>query len=70
MLWFWLNVPLAVAFVGAWCAIPLAKVLRNPDWGPERADGYRVQHAEPERVGAVVRSEPRVNALALAGTQR
>ena len=48
MLWFWLNVPLAVAFIGAWCGIPLAKVLRNPDWGPERADGYRVQPAEPE----------------------
>ena len=35
-MWFWLNVPLAVAFVGAWCGIPLAKVLRNPDWGPQR----------------------------------
>lgn len=35
MVWFWLNVPLAVAFVGAWCEIPLAKVLQNPDWGPQ-----------------------------------
>lgn len=70
MLWFWLCVPLAVAFVGAWCGIPLAKVLRNPDWGPERADGYRVQPAEPEPAVAVVRSEPRVDALALAGMQR
>jgi hypothetical protein len=70
MLWFWLNVPLAVAFIGAWCGIPLVKVLRNPDWGPERADGYRVQPAEPKPAGAVVRSEPRVDALALAGMQR
>ena len=70
MLWFWLNVPLAMAFIGAWCGIPLAKVLRNPDWGPQPADGYRVQPVEPERAGAVVRSEPRVGALALAGTQR
>ncbi len=69
MLWFWLNVRLAVAFIGAWCGIPLAKVLRNPDWGPERA-GHCVQPAEPEPAGAVVRSEPRVDALALAGMQR
>ena len=48
MLWFWLNVPLAVAFIGAWCGIPLAKVLRNPDWGPDPADGHRVQPAGPE----------------------
>ena len=76
---FWLNVPLAVAFTrglvrdwrGRSCARPpLAKVLRNPDWGPERAGGYRVQLAEPGQAGAVVRSEPRVDALALAGMQR
>ncbi len=70
MLWFWLNVPLAVAFVGAWCGIPLAMVLRNPDWGPEPSDGCCVQPAEPEPAGAVHRSEPRVEALALAGMQR
>lgn len=69
MLWFWLNVPLAAAFFGAWCGIPLAKVLRNPDGGSGRPDGYRVQPAGPEPAGAVVRSEPRVDALALAGLQ-
>jgi hypothetical protein len=63
-------VPLAVAFVGAWCGIPLVKVLRNPDWGPVPADGHRVQAAGPEPAGAIVRSEPRVDAVALAGTQR
>jgi hypothetical protein len=70
MLWFWLNVPLAVAFIGAWCGIPLAKVLRTPDGGPERAGGHCVQPAEPAPAGAVVGSEPRVDALALAGMQR
>jgi hypothetical protein len=69
MVWFWLNVPLAVAFFGAWCGIPLAKVLRNPDWGPQRADGYRVQPAGSEPAAAVHRSEPQVDALALAGLQ-
>lgn len=69
-MWFWLNVPLAVAFFGAWCGIPLAKVLRKPDWGRQRADGHRAQPAEPESVGAVVRGEPLVGALALAGMQR
>ena len=49
MVWFWLNVPLAVAFIGAWCGIPLAKVLRHPDWGPQPADGHRVQPAGPAR---------------------
>lgn len=70
MMWFGLNVPLAAAFVGAWCGIPLAKVLRNPGWGPQRAGAHRVQPAEPESVSAVVRGEPRVGALALAGMQR
>jgi hypothetical protein len=68
MLWFWLNVPLAVAFIGAWCGIPLAKVLRNPDWGMAPADGYCVHPAEPQPAGTVARSEPRVDAPALAGT--
>jgi len=70
MLWFWLNVPLAVAFFGAWCGIPLAKVLRNPDWGSDRADGHHVQPAEPKLADAILCSEPRVDALALAGMQR
>jgi len=58
MLWFWLNVPLAVAFVGAWCGIPLAMVLRTRDQGPEQADGHSVEPAEPEPTGAVHRGEP------------
>ena len=70
MMWFWLNVPLAVAFVGAWCGIPLAKVLRNPEWGPQQPGGHRVQPAGPERAVAAGRSEPQTDALALAGMPR
>jgi hypothetical protein len=70
MVWLWLSVPLAVAFFGAWCGIPLAKVLRNPDWGPERADGHRVQAAEPKPAAPVYRSDPQVDAPALAGMPR
>jgi hypothetical protein len=29
--WFWLNIPLAVAFFLAWSGIPLWLVLRHPD---------------------------------------
>jgi len=70
MVWFWLNVPLAVAFFGAWCGIPFAKVLRNPDWGPQRADGYRVHPAGPAPAGAGADGGRRVGAPALAGTGR
>jgi hypothetical protein len=70
MVWFWLNAPLAVVFVGAWCGVPLAKVLRNPDWGPQRAGDHRVQPAGPQAAVAVGRSQPRVKAPALAGMPR
>ena len=70
MVWFWLNVPLAVTFFVAICGIPLAKVLRNPDWGPQRADAHYVQIAEPAPAAAIHRSEPPVEALALAGMPR
>jgi hypothetical protein len=60
MMWFWLNVPLMVAFFGAMCGIPLAKVLLNPEWGPGRA----AVAAEP--AGAVFREEPQVPELVLA----
>ena len=70
MVWFWLNVPLAVAFIGAWCGIPLAKVLRNPDWGAQRADGHPLRPARPEPTAAAGLSEPRVEAPALAGMPR
>jgi hypothetical protein len=70
MVWFWLNVPLAVAFFAAICGIPLAKVLRNPDWGPQRADAHYAQVAAPAPAAAMRRSEPLVEDLALAGMAR
>ena len=35
---FLLNVPLAVAFVGAWVGIPLWMFIKQPDTGPSVAD--------------------------------
>lgn len=31
MLWFWMNVPLALVFLAGWAGIPLWLVLRHPD---------------------------------------
>lgn len=70
MVWFWLNMPLAVAFFVAICGIPLVKVLRNPDWGPQRADAHYAPIAEPAPAAPIHRSESPVEALALAGMPR
>jgi hypothetical protein len=37
MYWFWLNIPLAAAFVAVWTGIPLWLVLKHPDAGPHAA---------------------------------
>jgi hypothetical protein len=66
MMWFWLNIPLAVAFFGAWCGIPLAMVLRNPDWGSAKVGSRR---AEPAPAVAVYDGEPQAQELVLAGAQ-
>ena len=34
MYWFWLNMPLAAVFFGAWTGIPLWLVFKYPDTGP------------------------------------
>lgn len=47
MLWFWLNVPLAAVFIGAWCGIPLWKVLKQPNWGSQPMAGRSLNAAEP-----------------------
>jgi hypothetical protein len=41
MSWFWLNVPLAAAFVAAWTGIPLWAVLKHPDAGQHTAAAGR-----------------------------
>lgn len=75
MLWFWLSIPLAAVFFGAWYGIPLWMVLTRPDWGPEPAAGHSVPLAEPEPPFARGRDEhPRdehpVEAMALASGGR
>ena len=70
MLWFWLSIPLAAVFFGAWYGIPMWMVLTRPDWGPQPAAGHRVQTAGPEPVAILDRGEHPVGALALAGTGR
>jgi len=66
MMWFWLNIPLAVAFFGAWCGIPLAMVLRKPDWG-----SAKVGSAQPTPAVAVYAGQPQVQERepALTGAQ-
>ena len=34
MSWFWMNIPLAVAFFAVWVGIPMWLVLKHPDRGP------------------------------------
>jgi hypothetical protein len=46
MLWFWLNIPAALAFIGLWAGIPLWHVLHA--WGAE----VEARHAEIAAAGA------------------
>jgi hypothetical protein len=62
MFWFWLNIPLAAAFFGAWYGIPMWKVLNHPDWGSEPAAGHSGQFAAPQAVVAVDRGDHPVGA--------
>jgi hypothetical protein len=34
MSWFWMNIPLAVAFFGVWVGVPMWLILRHPDQAP------------------------------------
>jgi hypothetical protein len=72
MMWFWLNMPLAIVFFGAWVVIPLTLVLRNPDWGSAKVGTRRVPQpaqAAQASAAAIYVTEPPVEALALAGAQ-
>ena len=42
----------------AWCGIPLAKVLQNPDRGPQRADSHHLQPAGPSRPPRLAAASP------------
>ncbi len=48
MSWFWMNMPLALAFFAAWCGIPLYMVLRHPNWTAEPADTVELRLAKPQ----------------------
>jgi hypothetical protein len=37
MSWFWMNIPLEIAFLSVWIGIPMWLVFRHPDRGPEAA---------------------------------
>jgi hypothetical protein len=63
MLWFWLNIPLAAVFFGAWYGIPMWNVIRHPHWGPEPAAGHGAQFAEPEPVYALDQGRYPVGAM-------
>ena len=57
MNWFWLNVPLAAAFFGAWVGIPIWLVLKHPDQRPEPLAGH-----SPTQYHQVVAAEPQIPA--------
>ena len=64
MFWFWLNIPLAAAFFGAWYGIPMWKILNHSDWGPEPATGHSRQPAELQPVLVLDHGEYPVGAAA------
>ena len=64
MFWFWLNIPLAAAFFGAWYGIPMWKIFKHPDWGCEPAAGGG-QPAGPQPEFVVNHREYPVSATAM-----
>ncbi len=55
MSWFWLNIPLALVFFGAWCGIPLYMVLKHPSWSHHPADSIAVEvEVETPTAGGMV----------------
>ena len=40
MIWFVLNIPLAVAFFAAWVGIPLWLVIKHPDTPPDHSEAH------------------------------
>jgi len=55
MNWFWMNIPVALVFVGLWTGIPMWLVLRRPDRGPQ---SLAVQASA--RIGAVAPADPHI----------
>jgi hypothetical protein len=47
MSWMWMNLSLAIVFVGAFAGIPLFMVLRNPSWSSRPTDAAASMTARP-----------------------
>jgi hypothetical protein len=67
MSWFWMNIPLAVAFFGVWVGVPMWLILRHPDRGPAPvaapAQARQAAPAEPQ----IAVAPQRAGLLAAAG---
>ena len=55
MTWFWMNIPVALVFVGLWSGIPMWLVLKRPDRGPQSL----AMHASA-RIGPQAPAEPHI----------
>jgi hypothetical protein len=52
MIWFMLNIPLAVAFFGAWVGIPLWLVIKHPDTAPDHSEAHAYLAAKAAQAAA------------------
>jgi hypothetical protein len=51
MSWFWMNIPLAVAFFAVWVGVPLWLILKHPDQAPASAAApAQARQAAPQTV--------------------
>jgi len=57
MFWFWLNMPLAAVFFGAWYGIPMWLIHKHPEWGSAPVPGHQAGLAEPQAALAAQRGE-------------
>lgn len=58
MIWFWMNIPLAVLCFLAWTLIPLWMVFKHPDTGPviPARDAPPPSHAAASMAGSALAS--------------
>ncbi|HYB85848.1 MAG TPA: hypothetical protein VEC76_03290 [Streptosporangiaceae bacterium] len=48
MFWFWLNMPLAAVFFGAWYGIPMWLIHKRPGWGSAPVERHQAAPAGPQ----------------------
>ena len=68
MSWMWMNLSLAVVFVGSVAGIPLSLVLRNPSFSSQPADSAVSMPARPHAGAAAERVLLSPGALAQAAS--